>query len=88
MLPVSTTVKVAVACALPLIACASYYTVEHLGSSNLLVSVAASLALPVLTASVAITVERITTVKHANWQLWVSAGLAAVSAATLCYVWL
>ena len=88
MLIVSTAVKIAVACALPLMACVSYYTVERLGSSNLLVSVAASLALPVLIASVAVAVDRITTVKPANWELWVSAGLAAVSATFLGYVWL
>ena len=88
MRPVSVVVKIAIACALPLLACSSYYTVEHLGTASLILAVAASLAIPALLLGIASLAVLVSTGRTTGRQVWGPALLATASVVLLCFVWL
>ena len=88
MRSVSVVVKFAMICALPLLACSSYYTVEHLGAASPFLTVAASLAIPALLLGLASFAVLASTGGATGKQAWASGLLATASTALLCFVWL
>ena len=81
-------VKAALICLLPLLACSSYYTIDRLGPAGTLLTIAASLAAPVLLVSVAGTAVLATAGRASRLALWLAAGVAVASAGLLLRVWL
>jgi len=88
MRPVTTTVKAALACAAPLLACSTYYTVERLGEASPIVLYAALAALPVLTISLAVAAVALASGKRGGPLLWGSSIGIALPGLLLAAVWL
>ena len=83
MRQLTTTVKAALACAAPLLACSTYYTVERLGEASPIVFYAALAALPTLTVSLAAAVVALASDRRGGLLL----GAAALASHCLAFYW-
>jgi len=88
MRQVTTAIKAALACAAPLLACSTYYTVERLGEASPIVLYAALAALPILTISLAAGVVALASGRRGCPLLWGSSIGIALPGLLLAVVWL
>lgn len=88
MRQVTTTIKAALACAAPLLACSTYYTVERLSEASPIVLYAALAALPILTISLAAAAVAVVLGRRRGPLLWGSSIGIALPGLLLAVVWL
>jgi hypothetical protein len=84
----SLALKVAVTCAVPLLACSTYYTLDRLGASSTFVVIAASLAWPALLIGLATTASLVLSGKRHGALLWACSFANLVPLVFLAYIWL
>jgi hypothetical protein len=80
--------KAAIVAAIPLLACSTYYTLERIGSAGAALTIAASVALPIMLLGLTGTVHNIAAGKAKGLQVWVSGLALVLPACLLAFVWL
>ena len=81
-------IKSAVVVAVPLLACATYYTLQRLENAGPLLYWAASLALPTLLVGLVATACAMVSANKRRIWLWASGLTVALPALLLAFVWL
>jgi hypothetical protein len=81
-------IKAAVVCAIPLLACSTYYTLERLQNAGTFLYIAASAALPVLLLGFAGTASLVGTGKRTGTLFWISISAILAPAFFLVAIWL
>ena len=81
-------IKAAVAAAVPLLACSTYYTLERLGNAGPALYFAASLALPIMLLGVVGVVRTSASGYKKRSQMWVAGLAVALPAFLLAFIWL
>lgn len=88
MLRLSPAIKAAVVFAVPLLACSTYYTLEHLQNAGPFLYFATSVALPVLLLGLAGVAHLAASGRRTGAIFWLSVGAVLVSALFLANIWL
>jgi hypothetical protein len=84
----SPAIKAAVACAVPLLACSTYYTLERLQNASPFMYFVASIALPVLLLGLAGTASLVASGKQNGALFWTSATAVLAPTLLLVAIWM
>ena len=79
--------KTLIICAAPLLACSTYYTLEQLGDTHIVLYIAALIACPMLLLGSAAATAILSSGKRTGWPFWTSLVAMIASTFILSSIW-